>query len=168
MTVIYIAYVMLFEKNYTNIALLQTLFIISAILDINWFFFGLEEFKKTITRNTILKGGKDYFSPLKETFQNDKMIDFEQGIAYDCLKDYDNAICIYEQVSFEIGLPVKHWRDVAAFFLELAKMKKHHCAMPDTLEEKLKMGSSAQSEDYRRQWNAFFLSSQFCKASRTH
>ena len=120
------------------------------------------------SRNTILKGGKDYFSPLKETFQNDKMIDFEQGIAYDCLKDYDNAICIYEQVSFEIGLPVKHWRDVAAFFLELAKMKKHHCAMPDTLEEKLKMGSSAQSEDYRRQWNAFFLSSQFCKASRTH
>ena len=52
---IYLTYVIIFDKNYTTISLIQSLFIISAILDINWLFFGLEEFKITVTRNSIIK-----------------------------------------------------------------------------------------------------------------
>ena len=57
MIIIYISYVFLFVNKYRIIALIQTIFIISAMLDINWLFFGLEEFKKTITRNSFIKVG---------------------------------------------------------------------------------------------------------------
>lgn len=52
---VYILYIVLFDNPYKDIALIQSFFIVSAVLDINWFFFGLEEFKKTITRNTFVK-----------------------------------------------------------------------------------------------------------------
>lgn len=55
MIAIYLIYVIAFAKKYNVILLIQTIFIISSILDINWLFFGLEEFKKTTTRNTIVK-----------------------------------------------------------------------------------------------------------------
>lgn len=57
MLIVYNGYLFLFCKQYKSIALIQSLFIISAILDINWFFFGIEEFKKTIARNTLVKLG---------------------------------------------------------------------------------------------------------------
>ena len=44
-----------FFNKYNNIFLVQNLYLISAILDINWLFFGLEKFKVTITRNIIIK-----------------------------------------------------------------------------------------------------------------
>lgn len=55
MITIYLLYIFLFDNKYRLISIIQTLFIVSAIFDINWFFFGLEEFKKTVTRNTIIK-----------------------------------------------------------------------------------------------------------------
>ena len=55
MLILYLGYVFLFDNEYKTIALIQTLFIISSILDISWFFFGLEEFKTTISRNSIVK-----------------------------------------------------------------------------------------------------------------
>ncbi len=57
MLIIYVCYVFIFDNKYKIIALIQSAFIVSAMLDINWFFFGLEEFKKTITRNTFVKLG---------------------------------------------------------------------------------------------------------------
>lgn len=51
----YIVYIFLFNNNYKIIAIIQGLYIISAMLDINWLFFGLEEFKKNIIRNTVVK-----------------------------------------------------------------------------------------------------------------
>lgn len=53
----YGGYILLFDNKYKLYALIEGLFIISAMLDINWFFFGMEEFKKTITRNTFIKVG---------------------------------------------------------------------------------------------------------------
>ncbi|MCI1956422.1 MAG: flippase [Oscillospiraceae bacterium] len=53
--VVYIIYVMLFVKNGRLIFLLQFIYLLSAALDINWFFFGLEQFKITVTRNTVVK-----------------------------------------------------------------------------------------------------------------
>lgn len=54
---IYIVYCLFIVKEYKQISLLQSIYIFSAILDINWFYFGMEKFKLTITRNAIVKIG---------------------------------------------------------------------------------------------------------------
>ena len=51
---IYLIYAMFFAEN-SLMAFIQTIYIISVALDINWFFFGLEQFKLTVTRNTVIK-----------------------------------------------------------------------------------------------------------------
>ncbi len=53
----YFSYLFLFDIPYKIVAILQSLFIVSAILDINWLYFGLEEIKLTIMRNTLVKLG---------------------------------------------------------------------------------------------------------------
>lgn len=55
MVVAYIVFILLFNMDYKNIAIIQIIYIISSMFDINWFFFGIEKFKVTITRNTIIK-----------------------------------------------------------------------------------------------------------------
>jgi len=57
MLIVYLIYVLCFDNKYKTVALIQSFFIVSAMLDINWLFFGLEEFKKTITRNSFIKIG---------------------------------------------------------------------------------------------------------------
>ena len=52
---LYLLYVMLFVPANTIIFVVQTFWILSALFDVNWFFFGLEEFKITVTRNIIIK-----------------------------------------------------------------------------------------------------------------
>ncbi|MBC2370207.1 flippase [Listeria booriae] len=42
-------------KEYTFIFILQGIFIVASAVDISWFFIGLEDFKKTISRNIIVK-----------------------------------------------------------------------------------------------------------------
>lgn len=56
MLICYIIYISIFSDNYKMIAIVQIMYVISSSFDINWFFFGLEEFKLTITRNAITKG----------------------------------------------------------------------------------------------------------------
>lgn len=51
----YLIYVLLFNNQYKLIAFIQIMYVISSIFDINWFFFGIEKFKLTITRNTVIK-----------------------------------------------------------------------------------------------------------------
>lgn len=53
--IIYIFYLIVFDNQYKTIAIIQSLYLISTALDINWFFFGMEKFKLTVTRNTIIK-----------------------------------------------------------------------------------------------------------------
>lgn len=55
MIILYLLYVTVFDNEYKEIAYIQTMFVISAMFDINWFFFGIEKFKLTITRNTVIK-----------------------------------------------------------------------------------------------------------------
>ena len=52
---IYFGYVLLFEKEYRVIALIQGIYVLSGLLDISWFFFGLEEFKITVLRNIAVR-----------------------------------------------------------------------------------------------------------------
>ena len=55
MILLYLGYITCFLSDYRLIAYMQLIFIISTMLDINWFFFGLEQFKLTVIRNTIVK-----------------------------------------------------------------------------------------------------------------
>ena len=52
---LYIGYILLIADEYSMYSLLQTPYVISALLDISWFFFGIEKFKLTVTRNTIIR-----------------------------------------------------------------------------------------------------------------
>ncbi|MCQ5069196.1 hypothetical protein NE681_17580, partial [Faecalibacillus intestinalis] len=51
----YLAAVFLFSTTFKEYYLLQTLWIVAAGLDVSWYFMGMEDFKKTVTRNTIVK-----------------------------------------------------------------------------------------------------------------
>lgn len=43
------------EKRFYVVSYIEMLVVISSMLDINWYFFGMEEFKITVTRNIIIK-----------------------------------------------------------------------------------------------------------------
>ena len=51
----YFVYCIFFVNNYRFLFLLQGFFVFSVLFDVNWFFFGIEKFKLTVTRNTIIK-----------------------------------------------------------------------------------------------------------------
>lgn len=51
----YIVAVMLFSSTFKVYFLLQALWIVAYGLDISWYFMGMEDFKKTVTRNTFVK-----------------------------------------------------------------------------------------------------------------
>lgn len=55
MIIIYSLYIMFIATEYKTIFCIQVIYIISALLDINWFFFGMEQFKITVVRNIIIK-----------------------------------------------------------------------------------------------------------------
>lgn len=55
MILLYALYVTICVEKYKTIAYIQIIYVISSLFDINWFFFGIEKFKLTITRNTIIK-----------------------------------------------------------------------------------------------------------------
>lgn len=55
--VLYVCYILFvaIEPIEKTLAVIWLLYIISAALDINWLFFGLEKFRITVTRNAIIK-----------------------------------------------------------------------------------------------------------------
>lgn len=55
MILLYICYILIFLKNYKTIAMIQIIYVLSVIFDVNWLFFGLEKFRITVTRSTVLK-----------------------------------------------------------------------------------------------------------------
>lgn len=52
--IIYLLYCFIFSAN-SHVSLAVSFYVISACFDVNWFFFGLEKFKLTVIRNTIIK-----------------------------------------------------------------------------------------------------------------
>lgn len=54
-TIIYLLSFAFISDDRKLISLFQGLWMISCLLDINWFFFGCEQFKLTVTRNVIVK-----------------------------------------------------------------------------------------------------------------
>lgn len=55
MVISYLLYIHIFEHKYMLISFIQIMYVISSVFDINWFFFGIEKFKLTITRNALIK-----------------------------------------------------------------------------------------------------------------
>lgn len=53
--IVYLVFVTNSSYQYRNISLIQAILIFSALLDINWFYFGIEQFKLTVTRNILIK-----------------------------------------------------------------------------------------------------------------
>ncbi|WP_044918327.1 flippase [Enterocloster clostridioformis] len=51
---VYLIYVCSLEQDKVYAAI-QGAFVLSGLFDISWFYFGIEEFKLTVTRNTIIK-----------------------------------------------------------------------------------------------------------------
>lgn len=51
--IVYIIYSFIF--NQSTLSKIFSIFVFSSILDINWFFWGLEKFKITVTRNVLIK-----------------------------------------------------------------------------------------------------------------
>lgn len=51
----YFIYCFVFTAEYRGIFLLQGFYVVSVLFDVNWFFFGIEKFKLTVTRNTVIK-----------------------------------------------------------------------------------------------------------------
>lgn len=51
----YSIYVVVLGGEYKTIFIIQGFYLIGQLLDINWFYFGIEKFKLTVTRNTVIK-----------------------------------------------------------------------------------------------------------------
>ena len=54
-TVAYLIYCIAFCKTNTSLAFAQVLYVLSALINVNWLFFGIEEFKITVIRKTAIK-----------------------------------------------------------------------------------------------------------------
>ena len=55
MVLLYLLYIKIFDVSYYKIAFIQIIALLSCLFDVNWFFFGLEKFKLTVTRNIVIK-----------------------------------------------------------------------------------------------------------------
>lgn len=51
---IYLIYCLVLSSN-TGISIILWLYVLSSTIDVNWFFFGMEKFRMTVTRNCIIK-----------------------------------------------------------------------------------------------------------------
>lgn len=51
----YSIYVVRFGGEYKPVFMIQGFYLIGQLLDMNWFYFGIEKFKLTVTRNTVIK-----------------------------------------------------------------------------------------------------------------
>lgn len=53
--IVYIVYVLRCTGEYRLVLLINIIYVLSSLFDINWFFFGIGEFKLTATRNILIK-----------------------------------------------------------------------------------------------------------------
>ena len=52
---VYFGFLFVSNVGYTPIFLIQSVFLVAALLDVSWLFFGLEKFRITVVRNAIIK-----------------------------------------------------------------------------------------------------------------
>ena len=54
-SVVYVGYILLFCEDNVLISWIQGIAILACFFDINWFFFGIEEFRITVIRSTVIR-----------------------------------------------------------------------------------------------------------------
>lgn len=54
-SIAYVVYLLFFCKDNKTIAIIQGISLISCLFDINWLFFGVEDFQITVTRSIVIK-----------------------------------------------------------------------------------------------------------------
>ena len=54
-TLLYVLYCFIFVKENVDIYLIQTIYVASALFDITWLFYGLENFKSVVIKNVFIK-----------------------------------------------------------------------------------------------------------------
>ena len=120
---------------------------------------------QTCQKAVMSRKVEEEFSNLRSTveadntkpYENDRMVDFEEGIAYECIGEIDKAIDIYTKVSSSDGLPVKHWRKRAEFFLNRAKAKKDGKRYADIFKDNfVREDFTLESTLEKIQWEAFY------------
>lgn len=52
--IVYFVYAFIFS-NSSTLSIIQGLYVLSSIIDVNWFYFGIEKFKQTVARNALIK-----------------------------------------------------------------------------------------------------------------
>lgn len=52
---VYLVFILTTSYQYKSVLIVQLVLVISTLLDINWFYFGLEQFKLTVSRNIIIR-----------------------------------------------------------------------------------------------------------------
>ena len=52
---IYVVYILIGVNEYRSVFFIQLFYVVSVLFDVNWFFFGIEKFKLTVVRNSIIK-----------------------------------------------------------------------------------------------------------------
>lgn len=55
MIILYVLYFSFFDLEYHTMSVIMLTYLVAAAFDVNWFFFGVEQFKITVTRNIIIK-----------------------------------------------------------------------------------------------------------------
>ena len=55
MIILYVLYFSFFDLEYHVMSVIMLTYLVAAAFDVNWFFFGIEQFKITVTRNIIIK-----------------------------------------------------------------------------------------------------------------
>lgn len=55
MILLYVVYFSIFDLEYHAMSIIMLTYLVAAGVDVNWFFFGIEKFKITVTRNIIIK-----------------------------------------------------------------------------------------------------------------
>ncbi len=55
MIILYVSYFSFFDLEYHTMSVIMLTYLAAAAFDVNWFFFGVEQFKITVTRNIIIK-----------------------------------------------------------------------------------------------------------------
>lgn len=105
-TIVYIVY-SFFAKDVTA-ALIMTMYVASTLFDINWLFFGTENFKITVTRNTVIKLSCMACIFLFVKDRSDTYI----YVAIMAASNFVSQIILWPFVKREVNLSMPKWPDV--------------------------------------------------------
>lgn len=108
--VVYMVYIS-FAKNRLA-ASIMLLYVVSALFDINWLFFGTENFKLTVTRNTVIKIGCLIGIFLFVKNSGDTYV----YVLIMALSNIVSQVALWPFVKKEVDFKFPQWRDVVKHF----------------------------------------------------